>query len=202
MENAVAIKPMVYKEARECADRINAGINNVRQDVVALHDLDGWTALGYESWNDCVEQEFKQCRSYIFYQLKAAQIEQNLGKSTKVDSEQIPERQLRPLSKLEPAQQREAWQKAVSTAPEGKVTAAHVSKVVREMSGEQPKPYVLKPHEPIIKQELISEDFQIAYDAMVIELKNAYALKWKETSRAGAIELMRSLLNISENMGR
>ena len=47
--------------------------------------------------------------------------------------------QTRPLARLEPAQQREAWQKAVETAPEGKVTAAHVSKVVKEITGEQPK---------------------------------------------------------------
>jgi hypothetical protein len=42
----------------------------------------------------------------------------------------ITESQCRPLSKLEPDQQREAWQKAVETAPAGKVTAAVVSKVV------------------------------------------------------------------------
>ena len=58
--------------------------------------------------------------------------------STPVDI-QITEYQIRPLSKLEPAQQREAWQKAVDTAPDGKVTAAHVSKVVKEITGEQPK---------------------------------------------------------------
>lgn len=44
------------------------------------------------------------------------------------------ESQTRPLSKLEPQQQREAWAKAVETAPEGKVTAAHVYKIVKEMT--------------------------------------------------------------------
>jgi hypothetical protein len=44
------------------------------------------------------------------------------------------ERQARPLSKLEPEQQRQAWQKAVETAPEGKVTAAHVARVVKGMT--------------------------------------------------------------------
>lgn len=40
---------------------------------------------------------------------------------------------LRPLSKLKdnPEVQREAWREAVETAPEGKVTAAHVQKVVK-----------------------------------------------------------------------
>jgi len=35
----------------------------------------------------------------------------------------INERQSRPLSRLDPPQQKEAWKKAVETAPEGKVTA-------------------------------------------------------------------------------
>jgi hypothetical protein len=202
MENAVAIRPMIYKEARECADRINANMNNVRRDVVELHNRDGWEALGYTNWTDCVNSEFKQGGNYIFKQFAAAQIEQNVTDCTIVQLGTIPEGQLRPLSKLEPDQQRQAWQKAIETAPEGKVTAAHVSKVVKEMTGEQPKPYILKKPEPIIKQELISEDFQLAYDEMVIALKNARALKWKETSYTGAVELMRSLLNIAEQMGR
>ena len=118
--------------------------------------------------------------------------------STTVD---IPERQIRPLARLEPEQQRTAWQKAVETAPEGKVTAAHVSKVVKEITGEHPKPYILK-HEPIIKRELVSEDFQLAYDAMIIELKNASATKWKDTSFKGALEMMKTLVTITEQMGK
>lgn len=139
MENAIAIRPMIYKEARECADRIHLNMSNIRRDVVELHDRDGWGALGYKDWTECVQQEFKQAERYIFYQYKAARIEQNVTDCTNVQLGNIPEGQLRPLSKLEPAQQREAWQKAVETAPEGKVTAAHVSKVVKEITGEQPK---------------------------------------------------------------
>lgn len=43
------------------------------------------------------------------------------------------EAQIRPLTRLEPDQQREAWQRAVETAPNGKVTAAHVEQVVRDI---------------------------------------------------------------------
>jgi len=45
------------------------------------------------------------------------------------------ESQARPLTSLPPDEQREAWQRAVETAPDGKVTAAHVQSVVDEMSG-------------------------------------------------------------------
>ena len=42
------------------------------------------------------------------------------------------ERQVRPLTKLPKPQQREVWQEAVATAPNGKVTAAHVQRTVDE----------------------------------------------------------------------
>lgn len=55
------------------------------------------------------------------YQLiDAAEIKQNL--STNVDILPKTESQTRPLAKLKPDQQREAWEKAVETAPEGSGT--------------------------------------------------------------------------------
>ena len=58
------------------------------------------------------------------------------------------ESQARPLARLEPEQQKQAWQKAVETAPEGKVTAAHVQKVVREMVEGPKKPEAQAGAEP------------------------------------------------------
>lgn len=106
----------------------------------------------------------------------------------------ITERQTRPLARLEPEQQKEAWQKAVETAPEGKVTAAHVAKIV-----DQVKPKIKD--KPVFEKELVSEDFQNAFDNMVIELKNAAAMNWQTTSYKGALEMIMTLLAIIENMG-
>ena len=51
------------------------------------------------------------------------------------------ESQVRPLTKLEPEQQKEVWEKAVQTAPEGKITARHVQKIVNEaMETKRPEP--------------------------------------------------------------
>ena len=47
------------------------------------------------------------------------------------------ERQARPLTQLEPELQKEAWTKAVETAPEGRITARHVSKIVKEITGKE-----------------------------------------------------------------
>lgn len=43
-----------------------------------------------------------------------------------------------PLAALPPPQQSEAWQRAVQTAPNGKVTAAHVAATVEAIKGEPP----------------------------------------------------------------
>ncbi len=198
--------------------------------------------LGYDTFEAYCKDRWDFGKWYAYKLMDSASV---INELDNCPIKPVTESQTRPLSKLEPAQQREAWQKAVETAPEGKVTAAHVYKIVKDMTeptkkeqdkteivedsdaifhlkrwwkkatkkdrqiflswkeltGEQPKPYVLK-HEPIIKQELVSEAFQLAYDAMIIELKNARATKWKDTSYKGALEMMRTLVVITEQMGK
>ena len=64
--------------------------------------------------------------------ISAAEVIENLGVNNCLQTP-ATESQARPLTVLEPAQQREAWQRAVETAPNGKVTAAHVESVVRSL---------------------------------------------------------------------
>lgn len=78
--------------------------------------------------------------------IASAKVTENLKSVTTVTP--TTERQTRPLSSLEPAQQQEAWQKAVETAPEGKVTAKHVQDVVDEMEGKNEEKEFVEP-EPV-----------------------------------------------------
>lgn len=145
--NELTIRKMTDAEARECVSKINNNITNIRSLVLELYEREGWSAMGYASWRECVAAEFQQGQAYLYRQLEAAQTEKVISPT---GENQIPERQLRPLTKLrdDPEKQKEAWQKAVDTAPDGKVTAAHVASVVKEMTGaEKPKP-APKPQEP------------------------------------------------------
>lgn len=128
----IAVRPMIYSEAKECVNQINANMTNIRFLVLDLYERKGWAALGYQSWRECVTAEFKQGQRHLYEQLEAAQTEKNIC----AVAQNIPERQLRPLTKLrnDPEKQKEAWQRAVETAPEGKVTAAHVARVVKGMT--------------------------------------------------------------------
>ena len=145
--NDLTIRKMTDKEARECVVKINTNMTNIRSLVLELYEREGWSAMGYASWRECVVKEFKQGQAYLYRQLEAAQTERNI--STIVEkTDSIPESQLQPLTKLRnnPEKQKEAWQQAVDTAPDGKVTAAHVASVVKGMT-EKPNP-APKPQEP------------------------------------------------------
>jgi len=48
------------------------------------------------------------------------------------------EHQVRSITQLDPDDQRAVWQEAVETAPNGKVTGAHVARIVRAMAGHDP----------------------------------------------------------------
>lgn len=200
MENAIAKNTAELEQLEGVIQKNIGAFYEVGRALMEIRDKGLYRdVLGYDTFEAYCKGRWDFSRQRAYQLIDSVTVKNNL--STPVDI-QITEYQIRPLARLEPEQQRTAWQKAVETAPEGKVTAAHVSKVVKEFTGEKPKPYVLKHNEPIIKQELISEDFQLAYDAMVIELKNAFATKWKDTSYKGALEMMRTLVTITEQMGR
>lgn len=120
---------MTEAEARECVDAIKSGIINVGRKLLELHEREGWRALGYASWRECAQAEFGFRQSRVYQLLEAAEIERNISTMVEIP---IPERQLRPLAALPADLQREVWQQAVDTAPNGKVTAAHVQIVVNE----------------------------------------------------------------------
>lgn len=65
--------------------------------------------------------------------MRGAEVAENIAKTpTMVGVLPASERQVRPLIGLTPDQQRAAWQQAVETAPNGKVTGAHVEQVAQQ----------------------------------------------------------------------
>jgi hypothetical protein len=154
---------------------------------------------GVATFESYCQKEFGFARQTAYQFIDAVKVIDNVRNCGQNITLPATESQARPLTKLkdEPEKQREAWSEAVATAPEGKVTAAHVAKVVKAMT-EPPKPPPKKKNEPIIKPLLVSDEFQAAFDNMVVEIKNARAMKWQRTSHKAAIELMQTLLNIAE----
>lgn len=99
----------------------------------------------YKTFEAYCDERWGMGRRYVNQIIAASQVRENLGA---IAPKTLPENeaQARPLTRLkDPEQQREAWQQAVATAA-GRITAAHVEHVVKEMltrfdpPSEQPEP--------------------------------------------------------------
>jgi hypothetical protein len=58
MENETVTAMMTREEARHSADAIKHGMNDIRVQLLAFYDRQGWKALGYGSWLECVKVEY------------------------------------------------------------------------------------------------------------------------------------------------
>ena len=134
MDSVILLK-MTFEEARKCADEIKMGISNIGQRLLQLYEADGWEVLGYSSWRECAQVEFGFRQSHVYRLLDWAEVGRNIKNSPIGENvpEPVTESQSRPLVQLDPELQPIAWQKAVETAPNGKLTAAHVEATVRSM---------------------------------------------------------------------
>ena len=91
----------------------------------------------YGTFDRYCKERWGYARQTAYQFIDAAKVAENLSA---IEYKPTHESQLRPLTHLEPEQQKEVWQKAVETAPGGQVTAQHVQDVVDEMQnkGDQP----------------------------------------------------------------
>lgn len=136
------ISPMTTDEAQEWKLRVANTATSLRILLFEGYEREAWRALGHANWTDCLQalaEEFGFTERRLWQLHAANQTEQRLLNPGSVG--EIPEKHLRPLAALEPDAQRVAWQQAVETAPNGKVTAAHVEMVVKEMQA-GPVPHV------------------------------------------------------------
>jgi len=73
--------------------------------------------------------DFNRAHAYrLIDSAKVVEVLSPIGDTPKTES------QARPLTRLVAEKQKEAWQKVIDIAPEGKITAALVSKIVRSMT--------------------------------------------------------------------
>jgi site-specific DNA-methyltransferase (adenine-specific) len=71
-------KRMALAEARTCVGEINRHLESARVQLLELYEREGWRALGYGSWRECVMAEFHRSQSALYRALEAARVEQEL----------------------------------------------------------------------------------------------------------------------------
>lgn len=113
MNGIITIK-MTADEARQCANEIKAGINDVGKRLLQLYEGEGWKVLGYATWRECAQMEFGFKQSRVYQLLEFAEVTRNIEFSTIVEKLVLPttESQVRPLTQLAPEDQAIVWQRA------------------------------------------------------------------------------------------
>lgn len=110
---------------------VGKALAEIRDDKLYHVDRGG----EFETFDAYCKSRWGWERTYVHYITNSAEAVDNVhhGELPRPDNE----RQARELLRLEtPAEQKSAWKEAVETAPNGKVTAAHVREVVNKRTGE------------------------------------------------------------------
>lgn len=132
MNTSIILQTMTHTEAQEWKARIGNTASQLRLLLHEGYERGAWEALGYSNWTDCLKalaEEYGFTERRLWQLHSANQTEKLLNPGSVGE---MPEKHLRPLTSLEPDTQREVYQKATETAPNGKVTAAHVEQTKRE----------------------------------------------------------------------
>lgn len=87
--------------------------------------------LGFDTFDEYIKVRWDFNKRHAYRMIDSANVVNCLCPMGHI----IPsnERQARPLTKLEPEKQIEAWQMVIDIAPEGKITAALVTKIVKQI---------------------------------------------------------------------
>lgn len=100
----------------------------------------------HATFEEYCQERWDLRRSRTYQLMDAAEVVENLKSSTIVELSSGPlplplnEAQARPLARLGVDMQRQVWQKAVETAPQGRITARHIETVVQEFEEAQAEP--------------------------------------------------------------
>ncbi len=105
--------------------------------LAAIRDDERKLYRAYGTFEDYCRLRWGFARLTDYQFIHAAAVAENVRHGAQIEPPQN-ERQARPLTRLEPDEQIAAWQEAVETAPNGKVTAAHVAEVVERRNGTAP----------------------------------------------------------------
>lgn len=136
--NALTVTEQTELERHEA--KIKQGLQTfveVGAALVAIRDCRLYR-VNYSTFEDYCTERWGMSNEYARLHMRASEVVTNLQQTpTMVGVLPTSERQARPLSRLDPEAQSAVWQRAVETAPNGKVTAAHVETTVKEYKYEQ-----------------------------------------------------------------
>lgn len=108
----------------------------VGRALAKIRDGKLYQGEGFKSFEAYCRERWDFTRMRAHQLIQAAEVSENV-KHVLHDEAPANPRQAAELAKLPAGEQPRAWQEAVATAPEGKVTAKHVAAVVAKIKGEE-----------------------------------------------------------------
>jgi len=121
----------------------------------------------HDTFEDYCRERFEIARRTAYRYIEASSAMDNVTNWSQIKCLPANEAQVRPLTRLEPEKQVQAWAEAVKTAPDGRVTAKHVNKVVRNLLGEQIRQKAGRLKDKDASVNIVSKKFRDAYWALV-----------------------------------
>jgi hypothetical protein len=121
---------MTIAEAQNWKQEVASHVKQLRVLLDEGHRRGAWRSLGFTSWTDCLKSlavEFGLSERRLWQLHSANQTERLLNPGSVGE---MPEKHLRPLASLKAEEVSEVWQKAKETAPDGKVTTAHIEQTI------------------------------------------------------------------------
>jgi hypothetical protein len=121
---------MTIAEAQNWKQEVASHVKQLRVLLDEGHQRGAWRSLGFTSWTDCLKTlavEFGLSERRLWQLHSANQTERLLNPGSVGE---IPEKHLRPLANLKAEEVSEVWRKAKETAPDGKVTTAHIEQTI------------------------------------------------------------------------
>jgi hypothetical protein len=151
----------------------------------------------HETWKSYCKDLYDLAEATSYQYIEAAGVVDNLqiqfqnlrncgGFEKDADTHELPlplnEAQARVLAPLTPDQQVEVWKTALETAPNGRITAAHIKKTARQFTGNA----VIKAAKrarAASDNERMHPAFRDAYQAMLDQVSIARDNEWKDTAK-------------------
>ncbi len=109
------------------------------------------------------------------------------------------ERQARPLTYLKtPDQQFDAWRRVIETAPDGRITARHVWRVVRDIIGTETEEKRRDIQRRIARDTVVSNEFKTGFQSLWQVVHDAKEEGWKKTTKQAALKYVDELRAVIE----
>ena len=174
------------------ATNLNA-FYEVGRALIEIRDNNYYSdVLGYETFEAYCRDRWDFKRDYAYKLMASSSVIDNVSHGIQKPTS---ERQCRPLAKLDPEQQVKAWEMAVETAPDGKVTANHVARIVKGMVTDEHEKKVHK-IKTSIDETRVHPDFEKAYRDFYREVQKSKLEEWKDTSKEEALKLVGYIIDL------